>query len=117
AGDLQFRREVHPKEQLLDDLRRETQGITPLRAKAESVTRKGELLQVNFSSPKPRTLNPEPLLARNVIIAIGRSGDFRKLDVPGEDLDKVYNRLHDPKDFAGQKILVVGGGDSALETA
>ena len=56
-------------------------------------------------------------LAARVIIGIGRSGNFRKLGVPGEDLDKVYNRLHDPKDYAGKQALVVGGGDSALETA
>ncbi len=37
--------------------------------------------------------------------------------MPGEHLDKVYNRLHDPKDFCDKNILVVGGGDSALETA
>ena len=111
AGDLQFRDEVHPKEVLLDDLRRETREITPRRAAAESVTRKGDLLQVNLEGDEP------PILARRVIVAIGRSGNYRKLDVPGEDLDKVYNRLHDPKDFAGKKILVVGGGDSALETA
>jgi len=30
-------------------------------------------------------------------------------------LDKVYNRLHDPKDFAGRNVLVIGGGDSAAE--
>ena len=57
------------------------------------------------------------ITARRAIVAIGRSGNFRKLGVPGEDLDKVYNRLFDPKEFAGQNALVVGGGDSALETA
>ena len=110
AGDLQFRAEVHPKEQLLEDLRRQTRDITPRRATVDSVTRRGDRLQVNLAGE-------EPILARRVIVAIGQSGNYRKLDVPGEELDKVYNRLHDPKDFAGKKILVVGGGDSALETA
>ena len=42
---------------------------------------------------------------------------FRKMGVPGEDKGKVFNRLHDPKDYCDQDVLVVGGGDSALETA
>ena len=58
-----------------------------------------------------------PDYALRVIIAIGRSGDFRRLNVAGEQLGKVMSRLHDPKVYAGQNSLVVGGGDSALETA
>ena len=44
----------------------------------------------------------EPVRALRVIIAIGRSGNYRALGVPGEKLDKVYHRLYDPKDYAGQ---------------
>ncbi len=52
-----------------------------------------------------------------VIIAIGKSGNTRMLNVPGEELPKVYNRLFDPADAKDKDILVIGGGDSALETA
>ena len=59
----------------------------------------------------------ETLRARAVIAALGRSGNYRRLGVPGEDLDKVFNRLHDPRDHCEDRVLVVGGGDSAVETA
>ena len=52
-----------------------------------------------------------------VLLAIGRRGSPRKLDVPGEDLPKVTYRVADPAQFAGQNVLVVGGGDSAVEAA
>ena len=55
--------------------------------------------------------------ASNVLLAIGRRGTPRKLAVPGEDLPKVVYRLIDPDQYIGQKVLVVGGGDSALEAA
>jgi len=57
------------------------------------------------------------LRARRVVLAIGRRGSPRTLGVPGEDLPKVTYHLVDPSQYAGKKVLVVGGGDSALEAA
>ncbi len=54
---------------------------------------------------------------RAVILAIGRRGTPRKLGVPGEEQSKVVYRLIDPAQYRNQHVLVVGGGDSALEAA
>lgn len=54
---------------------------------------------------------------RTVLLAIGRRGTPRKLEVPGEDLPKVVYRLIDPEQYRNMHVLVVGGGDSALEAA
>jgi thioredoxin reductase (NADPH) len=55
--------------------------------------------------------------ARTVILALGRRGTPRKLEVPGEDLPKVMYSLIEAEAYTGKRILVVGGGDSAVEAA
>jgi len=54
---------------------------------------------------------------RAILLAIGRRGTPRKLGVPGEEQTKVVYRLIDPAQYRNQHVLVVGGGDSALEAA
>jgi thioredoxin reductase/NAD-dependent dihydropyrimidine dehydrogenase PreA subunit len=55
--------------------------------------------------------------ARFVVLALGRRGTPRKLGVPGEELAKVAYQLVDAASYEGRRILVVGGGDSAVEAA
>ena len=52
-----------------------------------------------------------------VVLALGRTGTPRKLGVKGEDLPKVMYRLIEADHYINKKILVVGGGDSAVEAA
>jgi thioredoxin reductase/ferredoxin len=112
AGELQFSERADVREPLIEELREQTlgQGIEPITARAERVERRGGVFEVVVP-------DGEDLRAHRVIVAIGRSGNHRSLDIPGEELTKVSNRLHDPKDFRKKHVLVVGGGDSALETA
>jgi putative YpdA family bacillithiol system oxidoreductase len=55
--------------------------------------------------------------AKNVVLALGRRGTPRKLGVPGEELSKVCYRLIEAEAYKNCKVLVVGGGDSAVEAA
>ena len=110
-GGLQFTTSV--KEALVEELeaQRAAAGIETVKAAIQRVEPKGGLILLHHGDGQTVTR------ARRVIISIGRSGNFRKLGVPGEELPKVYNRLHDPKEYGGKNVLVVGGGDTAIETA
>lgn len=55
--------------------------------------------------------------ARHVILALGKRGTPRKLGVEGEHLEKVYYRLIEADHYKNKHVLVVGGGDSAVEAA
>lgn len=59
----------------------------------------------------------EPVLAPFVVFALGRRGSPRRLGVPGQDLPQVLYQLTDAQSYRGQHVLVVGGGDSAVEAA
>jgi len=109
AGDLQFTAKV--KEDLVVEMKRQqlNAGIKPIMQRIEHVERNRGEFMLHYDGQQVR--------AQRVIVAIGRNGNYRKLGVPGEDLAKVFNRLHDPLEFKGKHVLVVGGGDSAIESS
>lgn len=109
-GKVNFRQTS--KEALLQfwqEAERKTGVKINYRERVEDIRRDGGVFRVRS--------NRAEYLARSVLLAIGRRGTPRKLGVPGEELPKVVYRLIDPQQYAGQKVLVVGGGDSALEAA
>lgn len=95
---------------LWESLRTQYQLNIQENTKVNTISNRGAdfVLEINGGSP---------IVARTVILAIGRRGTPRKLNVPGELSTKVAYRLLDAEDIKGERILVVGGGDSAVESA
>ena len=88
----------------------EQTGLSPqFEEPVTAVHRDGDHFDVTTGKARYRT--------KSVLLAIGRRGTPRPLGVPGEEQDKVVYRLIDPEQYAGRKVLIVGGGDSALEAA
>lgn len=78
--------------------------------KVEQITRESDgIFTVRSANNQYRT--------HAVILALGKTGTPRKLGVPGEELPKVMYRLIEADHYVNKKILVVGGGDSAVEAA
>lgn len=65
---------------------------------------------------KLMTNTGEEYICNNVLLSIGRRGSPRKLNVLGEDSEKVAYRLIESERIQNQNIIVVGGGDSAIES-
>ncbi|MFB3921314.1 MAG: NAD(P)-binding domain-containing protein [Terriglobia bacterium] len=77
--------------------------------RVEQIVREGESFQI--TTPRGS------YTARHVLLALGKRGTPRRLGVPGEDLAKVSYRLIEAETYQRKNLLVVGGGDSAIEAA
>ncbi len=103
------------KEELLEfweDVARRTNVEIKYNENVLNVEREDGYFKVTSKNGKLNTYK-----SQTVLLAIGRGGTPRKLGVSGEDRSKVVYRLSDPDQYKSQHVLVVGGGDSALEAA
>lgn len=80
-------------------------------------TKVEEIVPQENGTFKVRTNTEAEYLTHTVLLAIGRRGSPRKLNIPGEESEKVAYRLLEPENISGKKIIVVGGGDAGIESA
>ena len=80
-------------------------------------TKVEQIIPIENNTFRVVTNTNEEYICNNVLLSIGRRGSPRKLNVPGEESEKVAYRLLEPERIIDKKVLVIGGGDSAIETA
>ena len=100
------------KEKLLEfwqKVEKDTKVKVNYKERLENITRDGDGFVVKTTVGEYK--------ARCVLLCLGRGGTPRKLEVPGDNHPKVVYRLIDSREFVGKSVLIVGGGDSALEAA
>ncbi len=100
------------KETLLDEIKSQIEEedlLVEVNTMVQKIERKNNILHLETDNGIYK--------ATSVVLAIGKSGNSRELKVPGESLPKVFNKLFDPAEFNEKNILVVGGGDSSMESS
>ena len=80
-------------------------------------TKVESIIPIENDTFKIITNSGDEYICNNVLLSTGRRGTPRKLNIPGEESQKVAYRLLEPEQISGKKIIVVGGGDSAIESA
>ncbi len=109
-GKLKLRETTKPELiKLWDDVLSKNKININQQERVLNITKTGKYFEIES--------NRQVYTSHSVILAIGRRGSPRKLGVPGEDKEKVFYRLLDPELYKNENILVVGGGDSAIESA
>lgn len=110
VGTVKFRETS--KETLLrfwQEVEKKTKVQIHYREKMENISTTGDGFTLTTTAGEYQT--------KAILLCIGRRGTPRKLNVPGEDQPKVVYSLIDPEQYKHQHMLVVGGGDAALEAA
>ena len=102
----------YSKEQLMETweaIMEQFHVIIRTQERVDTVTRHDDVFETRTAS--------QLYFSRFVVLAMGRRGSPRKMEVPGEETSKVMYQLVDAQSYEGKHMLVVGGGDSAVEAA